>query len=124
MPNSLSEDGWLVGANVFAPDGTTFLYDYFAFPAPNGGAGFSAVAVGEGGPEQGAQQLSIYNDYNNADHAAGNIIEAIVFRERTIVASDIGTTISFTFDAKAGNIEGASTALAFIKTLDPGAGFC
>jgi ribosomal protein L14 len=123
VPNSLSEDGWLVGANVFAPDGTTFLYDYFAFPAPNGGAGFSAVAVGEGGPEQGAQQLSIYNDYNNADHAVGNIIEAIVFRERTIVASDIGTTISFTFDAKAGNIEGASTALAFIKTLDPGAGF-
>ena len=123
VPNSLSDDGWLVGANVFAPDGTTFLYDYFAFPAPNGGAGFSAVAVGEGGAEQGAQQLSIYNDYNNADHGVGNIIEAIVFRERTIVAGDVGTTLTFTFDAKRGNIEGASTALAFIKTLDPGAGF-
>ncbi len=123
VPNSLSDDGWLVGANVFAPDGTTFLYDYFAFPAPNGGPAFSAVAVGEGGAEQGAQQLSIYNDYNNGDHALGRIIEAIVFRERTIAASDVGTTISFTFDAKAGNIEGASTALAFIKTLDPGAGF-
>ena len=46
-----------------------------------------------------------------------------MFRERNIVAGDIGTTITFTFDAKAGNIEGASTALAFIKTLDPGAGF-
>ena len=123
VPNSLSEDGWLVGANVFEPDGTTFIYDYFAFPAPNGGPAFSAVAVGEGGPDQGAQQLSIYSDYNNADHGLGRIIEAIVFRERTIVGSDVGTTISFTFDAKRGNIEGATTALAFIKTLDPGAGF-
>ena len=123
QPTSLATDGWLVGANVFAPDGSTFLYDYFAFPAPNGGPAFSAVAAGEGGATQGAQQLSIYNDYNNADHAAGNIIEAIVFRERTIAASDVGTTLSFTFDAKAGNIEGASTALAFIKTLNPAAGF-
>ena len=126
QPTSLANDGWQVGANVFGPDGTTFLYNYFSFPAPNGGAAFSAVAAGEGGPEQGAQQLSIYNDYNNADHAAGNIIEAVVFRQRTITAADIGTTISFRFDAKRGNINdpsGSSTALAFIKTIDPGAGF-
>jgi exo-beta-1,3-glucanase (GH17 family) len=119
----LAADGWLVGANVFEPDGTTFVYDYFAFPAPNGGPAFSAVATGEGGPEQGNRQLSIYSDYNNNDHSAGRIIEAIVFRERTIVPGDVGTIVTFTFDAKKGNIEGASTALAFIKTLDPGAGF-
>ena len=123
VPNSLSGDGWLVGANVFQSDGTTFIYDYFAFPAPNGGPAFSAVAVAEGGPDQGAQQLSIYSDYNNGDHALGRIIEALVFRERTIISSDVGTTLEFTFDAKSGNIEGATTALAFIKTLDPGAGF-
>ncbi|MGD8608228.1 MAG: hypothetical protein PVH21_13105, partial [Myxococcales bacterium] len=117
QPTSLAEDGWVVGANVFGPDGTTFLYNYFAFPAPNGGPAFSAVAVGEGGAEQGAQQLSIYNDYNNADHAAGNIIEAIVFRERTIEASDVGTTLVFTFDAKKGNIVPPTTAAAFIKTI-------
>jgi hypothetical protein len=117
QPTSLAQDGWLVGANVFGPDGTTFLYNYFAFPAPNGGPAFSAVAVGEGGSDQGAQQLSIYNDYNNADHAAGNIIEAIVFRERTIEASDVGTTIVFTFDAKKGNIVAPTTAAAFIKTI-------
>ena len=29
----------------------------------------------------------------------------------------------FSFDAKLGNIEGASTAIGFIKTLDPAAGF-
>ena len=122
----MADDGWQVGANVFGPDGTTFLYNYFAFPAPNGGPAFSAVASGEGGPDQGAQQLSIYNDYNNADHAAGNIIEAIVFQERTIVAGDVGKTVAFTFDAKRGNINdpsGNSTALAFIKTIDPNTGF-
>jgi hypothetical protein len=130
QPTSLADDGWQVGANVFGPDGTTFLYNYFAFPAPNGGAAFSAVAAGEGGAEQGAQQLSIYNDYNNADHAAGNIIEAVVFQERTIVAADVGTTLSFTFDAKRGNINDPadptcaapnvcnSTAEAFLQLLD------
>jgi len=117
QPTSLATDGWLVGANVFGPDGTSFLYNYFAFPAPNGGPAFSAVAVGEGGPDQGEQQLSIYNDYNNADHGAGNIIEAIVFQEFPIVADDVGTTIVFTFDAKKGNIVPPTTAAAFIKTI-------
>jgi len=69
--------------------------------------------------------MVIYNDYNNADHTngTGNIIEANVFQERPIVAADIGTTISFTFDAKAGNIESPTTAEAFLKTLNPGDGF-
>ena len=121
-PNSLSDDGWLVGGNEFESDGT-FFNSYFSFPAPNGGPAFSAVVAGEGGPPQGAQQMSIYNDYNNANHGDGppdlnRIIEAVVFRERTIVAADVGNTICFTFDAKAGNIEGATTAEAFIQVLD------
>ena len=67
--------------------------------------------------------MSIYNDYNNANHGDGppdlnRIIEAVVFQERDVVAADVGNTISFTFDAKAGNIEGASTAEAFIQVLD------
>ena len=37
--------------------------------------------------------------------------------------SEIGTTWFFSFDAKKGDLAGASTAFAFIKTLDPGAGF-
>ncbi|MEM9165501.1 MAG: PEP-CTERM sorting domain-containing protein [Planctomycetota bacterium] len=122
---ALENDGWLVGANVFEPDGTTFLYNYFAFVAPNGGAAFSAVASGEGGPAQGAQQLSVYNDYNNADHNLGRVIEANVFREVAIDASNVGQTIEFSFDAKLGNITEApaSTASAFIKTIDPANGF-
>ena len=81
--------------------------------------------------EQGAQQLSIYNDYNNQDHGngSGNIVQAIVFRERPVEAADLGTTLTLTFDAKAGNINDPadaacqgnvcdSTAEAFVVVLD------
>lgn len=123
QPTDLADDGWLVGANVFDASGTTYLYNYFSFPAPNGGAAFSAVATGEGGAEQGSNQLSVYNDYNNADHGVGNRIEAIVFQERVLDASDAGKTFALSFDAKKGNIEGETTAAAFLQVLDPGAGF-
>ncbi len=137
----LENDGWLIFANVF--DGTSggYLYGYGVFAAPNGGAGFSAITTGQGGTEQGSQQLSIYSDYNNADHGPGgptsgspHLIEANVFQERTVEAGDVGKILTFQFDAKAGNINDpgdstcmpgpcTSTALAFIKTLDPNAGF-
>lgn len=124
-PNALATDGWWVYGNCFGPDGTTYLYGYGPFPAPNGGPpdAFCAIAVGEGGVEQGNQQLSVYSDYANLDHGLGNIIESNVFQEQTIEPSDDGNTWFFQFDAKLGNIEGVSTAAAFIKTLDPGAGY-
>lgn len=122
--SALGDDGWLVFANVFAPDGTSFLYNYGAFPAPNGSGGFSNVAVGEGGPDQGEQQLVTFSDYNNTDHdpKVGNVIESLVFQERTITADDAGSWV-FQFDAKAGDLAGASTAAAYVRTLDPMAGF-
>jgi len=125
QPTDLANDGWLVGANVFDPTGTTFLYNYFSFPAPNGGAAFSAVATGEGGPDQGDNQFSVYNDYNNADHNNGNIIEAVVFQEQpgAIDSTDVGKTYAFSFDAKQGNQAAPSTSEAFILVLDPSAGF-
>ena len=106
-------------------------------PAPNNTGGFSGIALGQGGPDQGAQQLVIISDYNNADQTTGNRIEANTFRERFIVAGDVGKTLTFSFDAKRGNINDPgdancigtptppcdSTANAFIKTLDPAAGF-
>jgi hypothetical protein len=118
-PSALGDAGWLVGANVFTgpPPGGAFIGNYFAFPAPNGGAAFSAIVAGEGGAEQGTQQLSIYSDYNNTEHGNGNTIEAIVFRERTIVAGDVGRTFTFSVDAKKGNIELLSTANFFFKVL-------
>ena len=125
-PTALSDAGWLVGANVFDSTGSTFLYNYFSFPAPNGGPAFSGVATGEGGASQGANQLSVYNDYNNADHGNGsnNIIEAVVFQEQVgISASDVGNTYTFSFDTKQGNQAPPSTSEAFMLVLDPDAGF-
>lgn len=121
-PAALSNDGWQVFGNVFGSD-WSYWYGYGPFPAPNGGAAFSAIASGEGGASQGTQQLSIYNDYNNGDHANGAYIEANVFQEMTVDAADVGSTWTFGFDYKMGNLEGSSTALAFIKTINPNAGY-
>lgn len=122
-PSALGDDGWRGFGNVF--DGVTgsYLYGYGPFAAPNGSGAFCDINTGQGGPAQGNQQLVVYSDYNNGDHANGRVIEANVFRERTILAGDVGKTLTFRFDAKRGNLAGASTARAFIKTLDPNAGF-
>ncbi len=119
---ALGDAGFLVFANIFAPDGTTFLYNYGAFAAPNGSGAFSNVAVGEGGPDQGAQQLVTFSDYNNTDQNIGNIHDTVVFQERTLTAADAGA-YRFTFDAKLGDLAGASAGRAFVLTLDPNAGF-
>ena len=128
-PGALGADGWLVFGNVFGPGVAPFLYNYGPFPAPNNTPGFSTVdGSGQGGPNQGAQVLSVYNDYNNFDHQNGsnNVIEANVFQEQSIAPGDVGTTWRFRFDVKPSDVLGPqapSTALAFIKTLDPNAGF-
>jgi hypothetical protein len=120
---ALDADGWIVYGNVYAPDGTTWLYGYGPFPAPNDGAAFCQIALGEGGVEQGAQQLNTFSDYLNLDHLNGNLVEANIFQELSINQSDVGETWVFDFEAKLGNLEGATTAAAFIKTIDPGNGY-
>ncbi len=120
---ALAAAGWLVFGNVSSPIGT-YLYGYGPFPAPNDGAAFCAIDSAQGGLSQGAHQLSVYSDYNNvAEHTAGNLVEANVFREWTVGAANVGSTWTFEFDAKRGLLAGATTAIAFIKTLDPGAGY-
>jgi len=152
-PSALGAEGFVYFADVWGKAGGSdaevgvdiFLYSYGPAPAPNGGPAFSAVAGGEGGVNQGAQYLNIYSDYNNPDQAAGGAcgpsnsctINTSVFQESTIAAGDIGDTYTFTFDAKSpfeggisdavldngGNTSKPTSATAFIKTLDPGAGF-
>ncbi|MDH3589448.1 MAG: hypothetical protein OEQ74_08590 [Gammaproteobacteria bacterium] len=124
-PETLFGSGWQVFGNVFAPgEPPTHLYGYGPNPAPNDGGAFSGVATGEGGVGQGAQQFNIFNDYNNNDeHTAGNLVEANVFREQQLQTLNTGQTWVFQFDAKRGNIEAPSTALAFIKTIEPVAPF-
>lgn len=121
-PTALSADGWVVFGNVSNPAGV-HLYGYGTFPAPNAGSAFCAIADLQGGVPQGVQQLSIYSDYNNTDHAIGNLIESNVFHEQTISAGDVGRTWTFQFDAKLGNLVAPSKAAAFIKTINPAAGF-
>lgn len=122
-PGVLTANAWIVYGNVYSPDHTVYFYGYGPYGAPNGGNAFSAVASGQGGAEQGLQQLSVYNDYNNTDHALGRQIESNVYREQIIAAGDVGTIWTFQFDAKLGNLVAPSTALAFIKTLNPAAGW-
>ena len=122
---ALSNDGWLIFGNVFNA-AFVYQYGYGVFTAPNnpGAPGFCLVAAGEGGAPQGAQQMVAISDYQNTDHAnPDRVIEANVFQEMGIAAVDVGSTWIFSFDAKLGDLAGQTTALAFIKTLDPNNGF-
>lgn len=118
---SLSGDGWWNFGNVFDPGGG-YLYGYGPFPAVNNIGNWQDIVTGEGGPDQGTQQIVVYSDYGNGDHGNGNLIEANLYREWTVPGGATGVW-TFTFDAKLGNLGGASTAIAFIKTLDPNSGW-
>lgn len=121
-PSALSDDGWIIYGNVFTSGGA-WVYGYGTYPAPNPGAGFSAIATGEGGPAQGLQYLNTYNDYNNGDHNNGLFIEANVFQERTVGAADLGKAFEFRFDYKASSQAGPAgqtNTKAFIKVFSPG----
>ena len=124
--DALSNEGWIIFANVFDPAGG-YLYGYGTFPAPNPGIGFSAITDTQQAADQGSQSLVVYSDYNNGDHANGNYIEASVFKEQTVEAANIGQTAIFSFDVKksdfVGNGQGDAQMFAFIKILDPSAGF-
>jgi hypothetical protein len=119
---ALSADGWVVYGNVFTPLGV-YIRGYGVYPAPNAGSAFCTIDAGQGGLEQGAQQLSVFSDYENTEHAVGNLIESNVFHEQTITAGDVGNTWVFAFDGKRGNLTGLSTAKAFIKTINPAASY-
>jgi len=121
-PQALGNNGWKVFANVFSPDHSAYYYGYGVFPAPNNSGGFCGIDLAGGGA-QGTQDMVVYSDYNNGDHANGNQIEANVFQEQVIGAGDVGSTWVFQFDAKKGNLESPTTALAFIKTLNPAWGY-
>ena len=127
----LANDGWKVFADVsfatFPPPG----YNYGPFSAPNGGAGFSGVATGEGEDGAGDNYLNVYSDYNNDDHGtAGSSLFTTVFQEQftTEMAGDTATYF-LTFDYKSpstgGIAEPASNATtsAFIHVLDPSNSF-
>jgi hypothetical protein len=121
------QEPWGTGWRVFGSVTGENTFTYGPFSAPNSSApttpdAFSAIAAGEGGPDEGAQQLSVFNDYQNAAHTdgTGDRVESIIFRERGITADDVGKTMTFSFNAKRGDLGGSSTAKAFIKVIDDG----
>jgi len=119
---ALAADGWLVFGNVFVRPVPPYwhVYGYGPFPAPNYGPpwAFSTITTGQGGVPQGEQQLVVFSDYNNGDHAWG-VIESNVFQEQVVGAADVGSTWRFEFDGKLGDIAANSRATAFIKAFDP-----
>ncbi len=144
-PNAVSGVGFVISGTVFNGDTVNppygaFKFFYGNFPAPNGGSGFSAIAGGEGGDPQGQQYLNVYNDYNccapisgvlqghNDTTAPFDFVQSNVLQEQTIGPADIGTKWTLKFDAKLPSSLGCepttvSDCIAFIKTLDPSAGF-
>lgn len=130
-PSALSDDGWQVFADVSFASFPPAPYTYGPFAAPNGGAGFSAIATGEGGVPQATQYMNVYSDYNNGDHGTpGSSLFTTVFQEQFTTEGAGDTAVYYlTFDAKApfqgGIAEPGSnaSASAFIQVLDPGSGF-
>lgn len=138
-------DSWGIFGSVFdgdlgAPPNGNFKFQYGVFSAPNGPGGFSNIESGEGQGGPLDQYLNIFSDYGccgpgttdegHFDQSAPfDRVQSIVLRDQTIMASDIGVIWQFSFDAKqpSGGIGCSDTATsacnAFIKTLDPGAGF-
>ncbi len=118
---SLAADNWLNYGNVFDP-AMNYIYGYGPYAAVNNIGNWQDIATGQGGPAQGLQQLVVYSDYANGNHGSGNWVESNCYQEQTVPVGAMGIWI-FEFDAKRGDIGGTSTALAFIKTLDPNAGY-
>lgn len=121
VDGSLAADGWFNYGNVFDP-AMNWIYGYGAFAAVNNIGNWQDIASGQGGPAQGAQQLVVYSDYANGNHGAGNWVESNCYQEQVVPVGASGVW-EFTFDAKMGDLAPNSTALAFIKTLDPNSGW-
>ena len=123
--NDLDADGWQIFGQVFDSNpynnpGATRVGLYGPFPAANGDPGsIQGVATGQGGPDQGAVVLSKYTDYNNqAALELGQYVSASTYQEQVIGAGDVGSTWRFSYDAKMGNLEGDSSAFAYMLALD------
>jgi hypothetical protein len=123
VDGSMAAAGWLCYNNFFDENGVWYWGAPFS-PIVNNVGNICDIVTGEGGPPQETQQLVVYSNYWDGAHQnPGHVIETNVYREWTSIGSNAGTWF-FTFDAKMGNlVNPPSEALAFIKVLDPNAGY-
>jgi hypothetical protein len=120
VDGSMAGDGWFVYMNIFN-EADVFQYGW-GYPAPNNIGNIDDIVSGEGGPDQGAQQLVMYSDYGAEQHGWLDwTVETNLYREWPVNGGE--GMWYFAFDAKMGNLEAPSEAFAFIKVLDPNAGW-
>ena len=117
---ALSDAGFVIYSNTYSDQGLTNLMSS-AGPsaARNDYRAFAQVVAGQGGAAQGSQQLFVYSNYLSKDQNS-LYVDALTLQQQTIGDDDLGTTWSFSFDAKQGDITGTSSASAWIRAIDNG----
>ena len=122
--NDLDADGWQIfgftyDSNPYNNPSANITGQYGPFPAANGDPGsIQGVATNQGGPSQGDVVLSKYSDYNNQAGQLAGYVSASTYQEQVIGTGDVGSTWRFSYDAKIGNLEGNSSAFAYMLALD------
>jgi len=121
VDGSMAADGWLLYTNVF--DGGGGFVGGGGGPAMNNVGNLCDIVTDQGGPNQELQQLVMYSNYWDGNHGnPGFIVESNLYKE-WVVAPGQGVW-TFNFDYKLGDlVNPPSEAFAFIKVLDPGAGW-
>ena len=117
---ALSDAGFVVYSNTYTDQGLTNLVSSTGpNPGRNDYRAYAQVASGEGDLTQGNQQLFAFSNYLNPDQST-HYIDALTLQQQTIGADDLGSTWSFSFDARQGDISGTSSASAWIRAIDGG----
>ena len=115
---ALSDAGFVIYENSYNDPGLTNLVNSAGTnPARNDYRGFALVVKDQGDSAQGTQQLKVYSNYLNRDQST-KYIDALTLQQQVIGADDLGSTWTFSFGAKQGDITGTSSASAWIRTID------
>ena len=115
---ALSDAGFVIYSNTYIDQGLTNLVSSTGpNPARNDYRAIAQVVIGQGGPAQGNQQLFAFSNELSLNQNT-MYVDALTLQQQKISAADLGSTWSFSFDAKQGNIAGTSSASAWIRAVD------
>ena len=117
---ALSDAGFVIYENSYNNQSLTNPVNSAGpMQARNDYRGFANVVTGQGNSAQGTQQLKIFSNYPSP-YQKSNYVDALTLQQQTIGADDLGTTWTFSFDTKQGDITGTSSASAWIRAIDGG----